>query len=154
MIHNLRQSDHTKTIRPSSKDANWSAMDRSLSHQAWPKPSFKAQWKGQGGQKKRWEDNITEWTGLEFAKSQTAVENREKWRKLVVKSFVVPQWPFWLRDRWRWRIRILNNYFVYECTWYCTSVCMCVCVCMCVHVCVPLCVRVCSSVCVCVCFAT
>ena len=26
------------------------------------------------------------WTGLEFAKSQRAVENREKWRKLAVKS--------------------------------------------------------------------
>ena len=44
----------------------------------------------QGRQRKRWEDNITEWTGLEFAKSQRAVENREKWRKLV-KSSVVPQ---------------------------------------------------------------
>ena len=43
------------------------------------------------GQKKRWEDNIREWTGLEFAKSQRAVENREKWRKVVVKSSVVPQ---------------------------------------------------------------
>ena len=31
------------------------------------------------------EDNIREWTGLEFAKSQRAVENREKLRKLVVK---------------------------------------------------------------------
>ena len=30
----------------------------------------------QGGQRKRWEDNIREWTGLEFAKSQRAVENR------------------------------------------------------------------------------
>ena len=29
-------------------------------------------------QRKRWEDNIKEWTGLEFAKSQRAVENREK----------------------------------------------------------------------------
>ena len=29
-------------------------------------------------QKKRWEDNAREWTGLEFAKSQRAVENREK----------------------------------------------------------------------------
>ena len=28
-------------------------------------------------------------TGLEFGKSQTAVENREKWRKLVAKSSVV-----------------------------------------------------------------
>ena len=44
-----------------------------------------------GRQKKRWENNIREWTDLEFAKSQRAVENREKSRKLVVKSPVVPQ---------------------------------------------------------------
>ena len=31
----------------------------------------------QGGQRKRWEDNIREWTGLEFGKPQEAVENRE-----------------------------------------------------------------------------
>ena len=37
--------------------------------------------KRQGGQRKRWEDNIREWTGLEFGKSQRAVKNREKWRK-------------------------------------------------------------------------
>ena len=43
----------------------------------------------QGGQKKRWED-IRKWTGLEFARSQRAVENREKWSELVVKSSVVP----------------------------------------------------------------
>ena len=53
----------------------------------------------QGRQRKRWEDNIREWTGLEFGKSQRAVEIREKWRKLVAKSFVVPQRPSWLRDR-------------------------------------------------------
>ena len=41
----------------------------------------------------RWEDNIKAWTGLEFAKSQRAVENREKWRKLIAKSSVVPQRP-------------------------------------------------------------
>ena len=52
-----------------------------------------------GRQRKRWEDNIREWTGLEFAKSQRAVENREKWRKLVVKSSVVPQRPSQLRNR-------------------------------------------------------
>ena len=52
----------------------------------------------QGGQKKRWEDNIMEWTGLEFGKSQRAVENREKWRKLAAKSSVVPQRPSRLRD--------------------------------------------------------
>ena len=31
----------------------------------------------QGRQRKRWEDNIRELTGLEFGKSQRAVENRE-----------------------------------------------------------------------------
>ena len=39
------------------------------------------------------EDNTREWTGLEFAKSQRAVENREERRKLVVKSSVVPSDP-------------------------------------------------------------
>ena len=39
----------------------------------------------QGRQRKRLEDNIREWTGLEFGKSKRAVENREKWRKLVAK---------------------------------------------------------------------
>ena len=36
----------------------------------------------QGRQRKRWKDNIRERTGLEFAKFQRAVENRQKWRKL------------------------------------------------------------------------
>ena len=52
----------------------------------------------QGRQRKKWDDNIREWTGLEFGKSQRAVENREKWRKLVAKSSVVPQRPSRLRD--------------------------------------------------------
>ena len=49
--------------------------------------------KRQGRQRKRLEDSFREWTGLEFAKSQRAVENRGKWRKLDVKSSVVPQRP-------------------------------------------------------------
>ena len=44
----------------------------------------------QGRQMKRSEDNIREWTGLEFGRSESAVKNREKWRKLVAKSSVVP----------------------------------------------------------------
>ena len=32
----------------------------------------------QDRQKKRWEDDVREWTGLEFAKYQRVVENREK----------------------------------------------------------------------------
>ena len=64
------------------KKHNCSGVDMShVHHQVWPKLFCKARWKGgrkQGRQKKRWEDNIREWTGLEFAKSQRAVENREK----------------------------------------------------------------------------
>ena len=48
----------------------------------------------QDRQRKRWEDNIREWTG----RSHMAVENRKKWRKLVAKSSVVPQRPSRLRD--------------------------------------------------------
>ena len=53
----------------------------------------------QGRQMKRCEDNIGEWTGLEFAKSQRAVENRGKWRKLVAKSSLVTSQPSRLKDR-------------------------------------------------------
>ena len=60
-----------------------------------------------GRQGKRWEDNIREWTGLAFSKSQRAVENRGKWKKLVAKSSVVPQRPSRLRDRWWWLYCIL-----------------------------------------------
>ena len=34
---------------------------------------------------KRWEDSIREWTGLEFGKSQRAVENRKKMEKTGCK---------------------------------------------------------------------
>ena len=52
----------------------------------------------QGRQRKRWED-IKEWTGLEFAKSQRAAESRGKRRKQVAKLSVVPQRPSRSRDR-------------------------------------------------------
>ena len=48
---------------------------------------------------KNWEGTIREWKGLEFAKSQRALENREKWRKLVVELSVVHQRPSRLRDK-------------------------------------------------------
>ena len=47
-----------------------------------------------GRQRKRWEDNIKEWNGL-----GRKAENREEWRKLVVKSTVVSQRSARLRDR-------------------------------------------------------
>ena len=70
----------------------------------------------QGRQRKRWEVNIMKWTGLEFGKSQRAVENREKWRKLVTKSSVVLQQPSGLRDK---RGEVMNGRHVHT-----TSVCV------------------------------
>ena len=58
--------------------------------------------RSQSRQRKRWGNNIREWTGLEFAKFERAVGNGEKWRKLVMKSSVVPQRPSRLRDKWWW----------------------------------------------------
>ena len=52
-----------------------------------------------GRQRKRWEDNIKEWTGLEWNILLRKAENREEWRKLVVKSIMVRQRSARLRDR-------------------------------------------------------
>ena len=70
-------------------------------HQVWPKIILQGTVKGerrQGRQRMSGGDTIREWTGLEFGKSQRAVENRENWRKLVAESSVVPQRPSRLRD--------------------------------------------------------
>ena len=50
-------------------------------------------------QRKRWEDNSREWTGLEWNIVLREAENREVWRKLIVRSLVVPQQSARLRDR-------------------------------------------------------
>ena len=47
----------------------------------------------QGRQRKKWEDNIREWTGLEFAKSQRAVANKEKWRNWLQNHLWCPNDP-------------------------------------------------------------
>ena len=52
-----------------------------------------------GRQRKRWEDNIKEWTGLEWNILLWKAENRKECRKLVVKSIVVPQRSARLWDR-------------------------------------------------------
>ena len=46
-----------------------------------------------GRQKKRWEDNIKEWTGMDFASSTRAAENRSRWKVVVANSSVVPRQP-------------------------------------------------------------
>ena len=42
-------------------------------------------------QKKSWEDNIKEWTGIDFASSIRAAENRRRWKGIVDKSSMVPK---------------------------------------------------------------
>ena len=46
-----------------------------------------------GRQKKRWVDNIKEWTGMDFASSTRAAENRSRWKGIVANSSVVPRRP-------------------------------------------------------------
>ena len=46
-----------------------------------------------GRQKKRWEDNIKEWTGMDFVSSTRAAENRSRWKGIVANSSVVPRRP-------------------------------------------------------------
>ena len=62
----------------------------------------------QGRQRKRWEDHIREWSGLEFGRSQRAVKNREKWRKLVAKSSVVPRESWTLTAELQRRIQAME----------------------------------------------
>ena len=44
-------------------------------------------------QKKRWEDNIKEWTGMDFASSAREAENRTRWKGIVANSSVVLRRP-------------------------------------------------------------
>ena len=44
-----------------------------------------------GRQRKRWEANIPEWTGLTLGAAMRKAERQEEWRELVAKSSVVPQ---------------------------------------------------------------
>ena len=55
--------------------------------------------KRRGRQRKRWEDNIKEWTGLVWNIILRKAKDFEEWRKLVVKSTVVRQRSARLRDR-------------------------------------------------------
>ena len=47
--------------------------------------------KTRGRQKKRWEDNIKDSTGIDFASSTRAVKNRTRWKGIVANSSVVPR---------------------------------------------------------------
>ena len=51
-----------------------------------------------GRQKKRWEDNIKEWTGMDFGDSLRAVLDTERWKDIVATSSGVTGQPSRLRD--------------------------------------------------------
>ena len=51
-----------------------------------------------GRQKKRWDGNIKEWTGMGFGDSLRAAKDREGWKGFVAMSSVVPIRPPRLRD--------------------------------------------------------
>ena len=61
----------------------WLSKDDSAGHSARKKKNVR--------QKKSWKDNIKEWTGMDFASSTRAAEDRTRWKGIVVKSSVVPQ---------------------------------------------------------------
>ena len=44
-------------------------------------------------QKKRCEDIIKEWTGMDYASSSRAAEDKMRWKGIVAKSSMVPQRP-------------------------------------------------------------
>ena len=46
--------------------------------------------KNTGRQKKRWEDNIMEWTRIDFASSTSAAEGKSRWKDFVVKHLWCP----------------------------------------------------------------
>ena len=47
-----------------------------------------------GWQKKRWQDNIKVWTGLDSTSSTRTAENRTRWKGIVENSSVVLRRPF------------------------------------------------------------
>ena len=51
-----------------------------------------------GRQKKRWEDNVKDWTGMGFGDSLRAVDDREGWKGIFASSSVMPRRPPRLRD--------------------------------------------------------
>ena len=70
---------------------NLNSLERDWLRQAELCPRHTMMKKKRGRQKKRWEDNIKEWTGMDFASSTRAVENRTRWKGVVANLSVVPR---------------------------------------------------------------
>ena len=49
-------------------------------------------------QKKRWEDNLSDWAGLGLGEALRKADDGKEWRKVVARSSLMPQLSFRLRD--------------------------------------------------------
>ena len=60
-------------------------------HQDFPKQSCKAQYREGEGEvdRRRWEDNISDWTGLKLSETLRMTENREEWRETRYRQNIV-----------------------------------------------------------------
>ena len=70
-----------------------------------------------GRQKKRWEDNVTEWTGLQLGEALRKAENREEWRTVVARSSLGSQRSTRLWDKWsevKWHYCCDNKMFQFS----------------------------------------
>ena len=79
---------------PWSRNGNGGGLAISQGLMAWQRRFCRAQRKekerSKSRQKKRWADNIKEWTGMDFASSTWAAEDRTTWKMIVKKSSMVP----------------------------------------------------------------
>ena len=66
-----------------------------------------------GRQKKRWENYISEWTGLKFCNILRKAENKIKWRERVAMS-VAPQRSPWQRDKCKVHAPFIVTLFSYN----------------------------------------
>ena len=76
-------------------------MGRSHDRLHWSRLSYGEQFKEgdeEADRRNDGEDSIKEWTDREWNSRLRKAENREEWRKVVVKSTVVPQQSVRLRD--------------------------------------------------------
>ena len=78
-----------------------------------------------GRQKKRWVDNVTEWTGLKLGEALRKAENREEWRTVVARSSLVPQrstrlWDKWSAVKWRLLYMVISE-MLDICTFFTTT---------------------------------
>ena len=90
-----------KDLLTSVKRRKLSGTGTSHNHLDWSRLSYMEQFKegDKEADRKRWEDNIKEWTGLGWNIILRKAENSEEWRKMVLKSTVVPKRSARLRDR-------------------------------------------------------